>query len=506
MSAPPRPLPAGSLEAMDQDATPYLDALSAHRERSPARLYVPGHKGGPGAARRLVEAVGARTLEMDIPALIPGIDVGPPEPTPFQLAQELAAEAWGARRSWFLLNGASQGNHAACLALRHSGRRVVIQRNAHSSVIDGAILAGLEPTFVAPELDPELGIAHCITPEALAAALDATPGAVGAICVSPTYFGACADLPGLARVAHERDVALVADEAWGAHLRFSPRLPASALETGADLVISSTHKIVGSLTQSAILHLGHGARLSEQEVDRVVTLLETTSPSSLLGLSLDAARQLAASDGERLLDETLAAVRAARERIAGLPRVEVLDDRRQMAGVAGWDPLRLTVDVRPAGVTGHRFAQLLRDQAGVFVELATDALVVAAFGLGGEAAPLGERLAAGIELVLDELGEPESGRDVPFAVPPPWGPLEMSPRAAFLGAQEAVPLAEAEGRIAAESLAAYPPGIPNVLPGERLTRETIDFIRETIAAGGHLRGAVDRTLHTVRVAVQGEAA
>jgi len=486
---------------VEQGSVPYVDALREHAARDPARLYVPGHKGGAGADPALSDAVGARALEMDIPSLIPGIDVGP-EPTPFQLAQRLAADAWGAKRSWFLLNGASQGNHAACLALRHAGQRVVVQRNAHSSVIDGAVLAGLEPTFVAPELDPDLGIAHCVTPHALAGALDATPNAVGAICVSPTYFGACADVAALADVAHSRDLPLVVDEAWGAHLRFSDELPASALGSGADLVISSTHKIVGSLTQSAIVHLGHTDRIDENVVDRVVTLLESTSPSSLLTLSLDAARRLAATRGDLLLAETLASLRSARERIRAIEGLDVLDERLVSPGVHGWDPLRLTVDVRGTGVTGHRYAALLREMADVFCELATETVVVGAFGMGGESAPLADRFVAGLERVLASLGEHDPEHGVPFAVPPPWGPMEMVPRDAFLGPQEAIPLAAAEGRIASESLAAYPPGIPNVLPGERLTRETLDFIAETLAHGGYLRGASDRTLETIRVVIE----
>jgi arginine decarboxylase len=487
------------LGGVDQGSVPYVDALTEHAARRPGRFYVPGHKGGMGADPALRSGAGDRALELDIPSLIPGIDVGP-EPTPFQQAQLLAADAWGARRSWFLLNGASQGNHAACLALRHAGTRMIVQRNAHSSVIDGAILAGLEPTFVAPELDPELGVAHCVTPEGLAAALEATPDAVGVICVSPTYFGACADVAALAEVAHGHDVPLVVDEAWGAHLRFSAELPASALDSGADLVISSTHKIVGSLTQSAMIHLGHGDRIDEAVVDRVVTLMESTSPSSLLTLSLDAARRQAATRGGALLGETLAALRSARERIARIEGLAVLDERLTGSpGVAGWDPLRLTIDVRATGATGHRVAALLRERADVFCELATETVVVAAFGMGGEAAPLVDRLVAGLERVVAELDEPGTGRGVPFAVPPPWGPMLMAPREAFLGPQESVPLAQAEGRIAAESLAAYPPGIPNVLPGERLTRETLEFITETLEHGGYLRGAVDRTLKTIRV-------
>ena len=167
---------------------------------------------------------------------------------------------------------------------------------------------------MAPEIDPELGIAHCVTPEALDRALAGSPGAVGAMVVSPTYFGAVADVQGLAGVAHRHGVPLVVDEAWGAHLAFGPSLPRHALACGADLVVSSTHKIIGSFTQSAMLHLGHGGRLDEHVVDRAITLLESTSPSSLLCGSLDAARAFAAESGAALLEET---VRRARRRAAG---------------------------------------------------------------------------------------------------------------------------------------------------------------------------------------------
>jgi lysine decarboxylase len=489
---------------MEQRDVPYVDALLAHAERDPARLYVPGHKGGDAADPALLQALGEQALRLDIPALIPGIDVGPLERNYFQQAQNLAAEAWGARRTWFLISGASQGNHAALIALRQQGRSIVMQRNVHSSAIDGMILAGLAPTFVAPEVDAERGIAHCVTPDALERALAAAPDAVGALIVSPTYFGACADVRALADVAHERGVPLVVDEAWGAHLHFSPELPESALEAGADLVISSTHKIVGSLTQSAMLHLGDTGRIDERSVDRAVTLLESTSPSSLLTLSLDAARRQAAIRGEDLIGQTLRALREAHERICAIPGLDVLDPPHAgTPGVTGWDPLRLVIDVRGVGVTGHRFAELLRDQEDVFVELATEAVVVAAFGIGGDAAGLVRRLVPAVERVASTAGAgSDPNASVPFAVPPAWGPLEMTPRDAFLGPTEAVPFADAGNRIAAESLAAYPPGIPNVLPGERLTTDTLEFIQRTLKEGGHLRGASDRTLRTLRVVAE----
>ena len=489
---------------MEQDATPYLDALIAYAERDPGRFHVPGHKGGPGADPRLREAIGERVLDLDIPAGIEGIDVAPdPAGTPFQLAQRLTAEAWGAHRSWFLVNGGSGGNHALCLALAHSGERVIVQRNVHSSIIDGLILSGLRPTFVAPELDPELGIAHCLMPGALDAALSSAPDAVGAMVVSPTYFGAVADVAALAEVAHDHEVPLVVDEAWGAHLRFSDAVPASALELGADAVLSSIHKIVGSLTQSAIVHISGSGRIDEAVLDRAVTLVESTSPNAVLVASLDAARRHAAINGAELIAETVSSLSELRDRIRAIPGVDVLDERLVGApSVHAWDPFRLVVDVRGTGATGHRIARLMREIDDVNLELFSEHVVVAVFGIGEHAAETGARLVDALEHAIERLGEEDEEVTAPFAEPPPWGATERTPREAFLAAQEVVPFGEAAGRIAAESLAAYPPGVPNVLPGERLTRETLAYIADSIAHGGLVRGASDRTLKTVRVVTE----
>ncbi len=484
---------------MPTDETPYVDALLAYAARNPGRLHVPGHKGGTGADPALRELVGDAALRDDIPALIHGVDIGP-EPTPFQQAQQLAAEAWGAKRSWFLVNGASQGNQAACLALAHMGKRVVVQRNVHSSVIDGMIMGGMHPAFVAAEIDPELHVAHCLTPESLAEALDRTPDAVAAMVVSPTYFGACADIAALAEVAHERGVPLLADEAWGAHLPFHPDLPPDALSCGADLVLTSTHKIVGSLTQSAMLHLGHTELLEADVVDRCVSIVESTSPSALLTGSLDAARRQASVHGEKLLGETIETLHRTRQAIRAIPGLDVLDSGMVgRAGVAGWDPLRLSIDVRGTGRSGYEVGELARAEEDINFELASEHVIVALFGMGTPAAPEADRLLRALEETVERLDAHPPSRPPAFAPPPPWGEVALTPREAFLGPQEVVPFPEAAGRIAAESLAAYPPGIPNVLPGERMTKETLDFVSESVALGGFVRGATDRELKTLRV-------
>jgi arginine decarboxylase len=507
-----------------QRQTPYLDALCEYAERQPARLHVPGHKGGAGADPGMLRAFGERALSLDIPALTYGIDVGM-EPTPFEQAQRLAAQAWGAKRAWFLINGASQGNLAAGLALAHYGNEVVIQRNAHSSAIDALVLSGLRPTFVAPEVDPELGIAHCLTAQTLERALEATPAAVAAWVISPTYFGAVADVAALAAVAHARGIPLVVDEAWGAHMAFHEELPVHALALGADLVISSTHKIVGSMTQSAMLHLGYGAGgdgagvgaadgdgadgdgagglIGADTVDRAVTLTESTSPNSLLCGSLDAARRQAAVHGRELLGKTMAVLALAREQIRAIDGLDVLDDRLAgRPGVFAYDPLRLAVDVRGVAASGYELAPMLRAIDDINLELYGQNVLVAVFGLGERSVPESDRLVRALRTAAARVGVDPLGAGASFAAPPPWGELAMTPREAYLGAQEVVPAAQAAGRIAAESLATYPPGIPNVLPGERLTSETLAYVRSTLEQGGSVRGASDRLLRTVRVVIE----
>ncbi|MBS1880002.1 MAG: aminotransferase class V-fold PLP-dependent enzyme [Actinobacteria bacterium] len=482
----------------EQSTTPYVDALLAYSALDPGRFQVPGHKGGLGADPAMRELVGDVGLRNDVPSVTEGVDIGP-EPTPFQQAQLLAAGAWGARRSWFLINGASQGNHATMMALAHMGSELVVQRNVHSSVIDGLVLSGMRPTFVAPEIDPELGIAHGLTPASLEAALAATPNAVAALVVSPTYFGACADVAALAEVAHGRGLPLVVDEAWGAHMHFHPDLPQDALAAGADLVTSSTHKIVGALTQAAMLHLGHGDRIDDAVVDRCVSLVETTSPSGLLSGSLDAARRMAAVHGEALLTETLAAIGETRTAIREIPGLDVLDERMiGRPGIAAWDPLRLAVDVRGTGSDGYRLAKAAFYDAGIDLELYTTNVVVAIFGMA-EPRAQAERLVAGLREAVAHLEASPGSPDEKLMPPPPWGELVLTPREAYLGPQEVVEFDAAAGRIAAEGLAAYPPGIPNVLPGERLSAETLEYIHESVAHGGYVRGGSDRALRTLRV-------
>src|SRR4051794_21714342 len=477
----------------EQPSAPYLDAVVAYGFRGPGRFHVPGHKGGEGADPGLRHAIGDNALLIDIPQDIHGIDLGP-EPTPYQEAERLAAEAYGAQRTWFLTNGATQGNHALALALAPLGARVVAQRNSHASLVDGLVLSGGLPSFVAPEYDDELGMAHGVTPEALAEVLDAGAGGDvfrAAFIVSPTYYGMAADVEGCAAVCHERGVPLVVDQAWGPHFGFHPDLPPSALAQGADAVLTSTHKIVGSLTQSAMLHVAATGRVDIAAVGRAMRLVRSTSPSSLLLASLDAARRQPAVHGEALLHETLAAAARTREKIATTEGLQVIGEELVgRPGVAGWDPMRLVIDVRATGNTGYEVADALRQAYDVQPELATHATLVLLLGIGQSPVSL-ERVAGDLDEIVkritragtqDALVRPMAALENQMAVPP---------RDAFLGEAEIVAVDDAVGRISCESIAGYPPGIPALLPGEQVTAEAVAYLRELRDAGARLHGASD---------------
>jgi arginine decarboxylase len=477
---------------------PYLDAIVSYGFRGSVRFHVPGHKGGAGADPGLRSAIGERALALDICQDIEGIDTGP-TPTPYQRAEELAASAYDAGQTWFLTNGATQGNHALCLALAKPGRHVLVQRNSHASIVDGLVLSGGMASFVAPEYDPELGMAHGVTPEALEEALARAPDISAAFVVSPTYYGMAADIRGCAEVAHAAGTALIVDCAWGSHFGFHPSLPDSPLHEGADAMLASTHKIVGSFTQSAMLHVAADGLVDADEVARCVRLVRSTSPNSLLLASLDSARRQLAAHGEALLDRTIAASSRAREAIEAIPGIDIVgEDLVGRPGIAGWDPLRIVIDVRRTGSTGYELAAELRAAYDIYIELATHATLVLVLGLGQPVEPL-ERFAHDFAETVRMLSRPGESN----AIASPNVSLEHQSvvpiREAFLGEGETVPVDEAIGRISCESIAGYPPGVPTLLPGERVTAEVVAYLRALTAAGARLHGAADPSFTTVRV-------
>ncbi|WGW13264.1 amino acid decarboxylase [Saxibacter everestensis] len=490
-----------------QQATPYADALRRYAAGRPLQLMVPGHGGtDAGISGRLADFIGEKALHLDIPMLLDGIDLGPG--SPFSQSLALAAEAWGARRTWFLTNGASQANRIAALAARGLGQHVVSQRSAHSSFSDGVLLAGLSPSFVLPTVDARNGIAHGVSPqvldEALVAAAQAGQPASAVYVVSPSYFGSVSDIRGLSEVAHAHGAPLIVDGAWGPHFGFHPDLPESPARLGADLVVSSTHKLAGSLTQSAMLHLGEGpfADVLEPLVERAFTMTASTSSSALLMGSLDIARQGLAT-GKDAIGQSIEATQRFREILRADPRFGVVSDTfDRYPDIAGIDLLRVPIDLSANGVSGHWVRNQLIDVHGIYFEMSTATTLVAVVG-PGKTPDFDRAYRALVEVVESAEAEAERvahrGEETFPALPDP-GLLRMRPRDSFFAETDVVPAAEAVGRVSADALAAYPPGIPNVMPGEEITAQAVAFL-EAVAASptGYVRGAVDPLVTRFRV-------
>jgi arginine decarboxylase len=374
---------------------------------------------------------------------------------------------------------------------------VIAQRNSHASLVDGLVLSGGQPSFVAPEYDVELGMANGVTPDSVAAALRAAPDARAVFLVSPTYYGMVADVPGCAEVCHAAGVPLVVDQAWGPHFGFHPDLPRSAASQGADAVLTSTHKIAGSFTQSAMLHVVDAERIDVGAVARAIRLLRTTSPSSLLLASLDAARRQLAVHGEAILHETLAAVRRTREKLASIGSVRLIGEEQVgQPGVVGWDPMRIAIDVRGTGCSGYDIADALRQSYDAQPELATHATIVLVVGIGERPEAL-ERVAGDFDEVVKRIERPGTAETV-VRPPAAFGhEMAVPPRDAFLGDAQLVEVDDAVGRISCESIAGYPPGVPVLLPGERITTEIVSYLRELVSSGARLHGASDPAFRTI---------
>lgn len=500
----------------EHEVAPYAEALVAHVHTEPHMFMVPGHAATPdGLTAGLAEFIGERAVRLDIPQLLDGIDVGPE--SPFVRAEQLAADAWGAKRTWFLVNGSSQGNRLSMLAVAGLPRSttdafVLAQRSAHSSVSDGMILAGLTPIFLSPSIDHTLGINHGLTPEDLDRALTEAARSGQEVCaaqvVSPSYFGAISDIEGLARIAHSHGVPLIVDAAWGAHFGFHELLPESPSLQGADLVISSTHKMGGSLGQAAMIHLSEGpyAVALEPLIDRAFRLTQTTSASSLLFASLDLARRALVTHPE-LLASSIKRADGLRDWVRSHASFALVSDGfEQFADISGVDPLRVAIDVTGLGLTGYEVRSRLATFHNVYLEIATSGAVVAFFGPGKE---LDVSLLIGaLEQLVEEAArergtgsvaaDPNPAGSIP-ALPDP-GEARLTPREAYFSATEVVTASEAVGRVSADALAAYPPGIPNVVPGEVITAETVAFLQAVAASPiGYVRGSLDPLVTQFRV-------
>jgi len=464
--------------SLNQNRAPLFEAVRQYASSVRAAMHIPGHKLGQAAPAEWRAFLGPGALSIDLTEA-PGLDdLHAPEGVIAE-AQALAAEAFGAERSFFLVGGTTAGLHALILAACRPGDTVAVPRHAHRSVLGALILSGAQPLWVRAAFHEELDIAVAPDSRSLEEAL-AT--AAAAVLVHPTYYGIACRLEEAIAQIHRRGLPVLVDEAHGSHFAFHPALPPSALSRGADGVVQSIHKTGGSLTQSSICHLGRGSRLEEQRLRAMLRLVQSTSPSYLLMSSLDVARRELALHGRDNWDRSLDLAHRTRQKLASLRGISLAEAS---------DPTKILINVTRRGLTGFQASEQLWSH-GVAVE-STGLGYVLAVLTPGDTEETAETLVAAVAALRDGPGAP------PRPPEPPWPETVLSPRDAYLGVQESVPLAQSVGRIAAELVAPYPPGIPVVAPGERLTAEVVAYLRHAVAAGHHLQGPADPQLTSIQV-------
>lgn len=483
----------------EQKRTPLWDALCAYRAQGIIPFHVPGHKQGRGNPE-LTEKLGPTALGIDLTCM-EGLDNILNPLDVIKEAQDLAADAFRAEHAYFLVNGTTSGIQAMIMAVCAPGEKLIVPRNAHRSVISGLILSGVQPVYLQPEVDQRFGITHGITPQDVERALREHPDARGVFVINPTYYGVASDLAGIVEVAHARNVPVLVDEAHGAHLCFHPELPPSAMEAGADLSAASTHKLAGSLTQSSLL-LHQGNLVNPQRVKGVLNLTQTTSPSYILLTSLDFARKQMALAGTRLLAGVLRKARWVRKQLFRLPGIELLEEEHieGRPGCRYLDPTKITMNVQQLGLSGQEVESILRHKYRIQVELSDLYNIILLLSIG-DSWEMVQHLVASIQDLVQSLGKGGSISKFSRALPPLPAAL-VSPRDAFYGETKTVTLDAAEGEISAEMIMAYPPGIPLICPGERFTREIIDYVRILKAEGLILQGTEDPHLEQVKVLAQ----
>jgi arginine decarboxylase len=485
--------------ALDHTRTPLFDALRRHEERKPVQFHIPGHKSGAGMDPEFRDFIGPNALSIDLINIAPLDDLHQPTGVILE-AQRLAADAFGADATFFSVQGTSSAIMAMIMSVCGNGDKIIVPRNVHKSVLSAIIFAGARPVFLSPVRDHNLGIDHGITTRSVRRALERHPDAAAVLVINPTYFGVCANLREIVDLVHEYDIPVLVDEAHGALIHFSDELPISAMQAGADMAATSVHKLGGSMTQSSVLNVRAGL-VNIQRVQTILSLLTTTSTSYPLLASLDAARRQLALRGKELAERTVRLAQRTRDRINEIPGLYCFGEEI-LGGEAtyDYDPTKLTIHVRRLGITGYEAENWLRDHYRIEVELSDmyNILCLVTPGDDGEALDL---LVDALRRLSDEHQNASDIREIAVEIPE-IPHLSLTPRDAFFGETEWVPFRESAGRIIAEFIYVYPPGIPILLPGEVISQENIDYIVNHLEVGLPVKGPEDRTIEKVKVIVE----
>lgn len=463
---------------------PLLDGWLAFRAARPAPFGTPGHK-------QRQNLVGPVVLD-DVP-LYGGVDTIRQQAGRLAEADRRLARLWGADWGRISVGGSTHGNQTLALALCRPGDQVIVTRTLHRSLLMGMVLAGVSPVWVRPEVDPTTGLPTHVPVERLERALPEHPRARAVFLVEPTYVGTLSDVSAHAAVAHARGIPLAVDQAWGAYFGFHPELPLHAIQAGADALVTSAHKTLPAYTQSALI-LARTERIDRDLLERAFEVTATTSPSGTIAASADAARALLEQEGEALLGDLLCLVDHARERLRRLPGLVLLEDVVDPTVIL--DRAKLAINVSGSGATGLAIEDDLV-AAGVPVELADRDTIVPIITMNDDLETVDRFVTALAASLERHRAEPREVRpSIAWTVEPE---VVLSPRDAFFAPHRTLAANEAIGEVSAELVAPYPPGIPVLAPGERITAAAVEGLRQALADGTQVRYAADPTLRTLQI-------
>lgn len=483
---------------MEQNKAPLFEAVTEYIKTKPAYFRIPGHRLDRGISSRWTKQVGTEIFSYDVTETPYTDDLHNPEGA-IKEAQELLAELYGAQRSFFLVNGTTCGNEAMIISSAFEGQKIMVARNAHKSAMMGMIISGARPVYIMPEVLTEWGLQGGITPYQVRKCFEENPDCKALFLVSPTYYGICSDLKAIAKVCHEYGAMLLVDEAHGGHLYFNSRLPEGALKQGADMCVQSMHKVTGALTQSSVLHVC-SALAEKERVAANLQIVQSTSPSYLLMTSLDLARYEFALYGKEMTEEASRLADYAREEIRKLPGFLCMGQEVvEKTGIAAVDTTRLVISAKTLGITGYALEEMLFQEFAVDMELADYENVLAVVTCSNTREDM-ERLIMACKRISQRYPckkqEKAKEKNRTF---PKLPRQVLSPRQAYFAEWEEIAWEKAKGRISAEMIAPYPPGIPVIYPGEELEEEVWEYLEVFRRDNHHLHGPADTKLTKIRV-------
>ncbi len=477
---------------LSQTEAPIYEALERFRQMRVVPFDVPGHKRGRGN-HELVELLGEQCVSLDINSMKPLDNLCHPVSVIAE-AEDLAAEAFGAAHAFLMVGGTTSAVQSMILTVCKRGDKLILPRNVHRSIINALVLSGAKPVYVNPDVDQRLGISLGMSVTQLEQAIIAHPDAVAVLVNNPTYYGICSDLSSIVKLAHGNGIEVLVDEAHGTHFYFSDDLPISAMAAGADMSAVSMHKSGGSLTQSSYLLIGPAVNAGY--VRQIINLTQTTSSSYLLLASLDISRRNLALRGKEEFARVVALAEYARAEINDIGSYYAYSRELINGGsIFDYDVTKLSVNTIDIGLAGIEVYDILRDEYNIQIEFGDIGNILAYISIGDRKQDV-ERLVSALAEVRRRYQRDKTGLLSQEYIDPQ---VVITPQEAFYAPKESLPIDETEGRICSEFVMCYPPGIPILAPGEKITKQILEYIRYAKMKGCSLTGSEDPSIEVLNV-------